>query len=500
MSNTATVKLNGKYVTAERGNRLSSVIHGELPCGGHGKCGKCKVYAKGALSPLSETELLHLTSEEISSGIRLACLTSILGDCEVNEIKRTSDAQIITNGEADLDSLDPSFSKYGAAIDIGTTTLAAKLFDPKGRLLSEASALNPQSAFGADVISRIEASLKGSGPALAELIVNALDEMLNELSDKASIDPRDIDAAVITGNTAMLHLLTNTSPEPLSHAPFAAERLFGEILSAKELGLCSLSDNASIYLPPCIAAFVGADTVCAILASGMCGSDNTSLLTDIGTNGEMALLRNGELHVCSTAAGPAFEGVGISMGMRGGVGAIDKVMLQNGMPFAHVIGNVPPVGICGSGLVDAIACLLMNETLDETGYLDDDTAEIANPVVITQQDVRMVQLAKSAICAGIRTLLHKSGINAEDISAFYLAGGFGSYLDIKNAGRIGLIPEELTDKVKVIGNAALTGAAMLLLDKDLRGKARSITENVKVADLATDPFFAEEYMTGMLFE
>ena len=162
MSNTATVKLNGKYVTAEIGKRLSTVIHGELPCGGHGKCGKCKVYAKGALSPLSETELLHLTSEEISSGIRLACLTSILGDCEVNEIKRTSDAQIITNGEADLDSLDPSFSKYGAAIDIGTTTLAAKLFDPKGRLLSVASALNPQSAFGADVISRIEASLKGS--------------------------------------------------------------------------------------------------------------------------------------------------------------------------------------------------------------------------------------------------------------------------------------------------------------------------------------------------
>jgi uncharacterized 2Fe-2S/4Fe-4S cluster protein (DUF4445 family) len=298
----------------------------------------------------------------------------------------------------------------------------------------------------------------------------------------------------------MLHLLTNTSPEPLSHAPFAAERLFGEILSAKELGLCSLSDNASIYLPPCIAAFVGADTVCAILASGMCGSDNTSLLTDIGTNGEMALLRNGELHVCSTAAGPAFEGVGISMGMRGGVGAIDKVMLQNGMPFAHVIGNVPPVGICGSGLVDAIACLLMNETLDETGYLDDDTVEISDPVVLTQQDIRMVQLAKSAICAGIRTLLHKSQITAADISVFYIAGGFGSYLDIKNAGRIGLIPNELTSKVKVIGNAALTGAAMLLLDKELSDKASAITKNVKVADLATDPFFAEEYMTGMLFE
>lgn len=499
MDKPVTVTLNGKEITTARGTRLSDIANGHLPCGGHGNCGKCKVIAHGSLSPLSDNERKHLTEKEIADGARLSCCTYVLGDCTVIGAGGNEDGNILTRTDLDTSSLSPSFEKYGAAIDIGTTTLAAKLYDTTGRVLADTARLNPQAAFGADVISRIEASINGKGRMLSECILSAIDEMLCELSAGASISAGEIESVVITGNTAMLHLLTNTSPEPLSHAPFCAERLFGETLSASALGLTAIPTEAQIYLPPCIAAFVGADTVCAILASRMCNHSKSSLLTDIGTNGEMALLQNGILTVCSTAAGPAFEGVGISMGMRGSVGAIDKVVLQNGTPFAHVIGNVPPVGICGSGLIDAVACLLLNETLDETGYLDDDIAEISAPVVLTQQDIRMVQLAKSAICAGIRTLMHNAGTDSCDISTFYLAGGFGSYLDIKNAGRIGLIPSELTDKVKVIGNAALTGASMLLLDKRLRADAESLSRKVNVADLATDPFFAEAYMSGMLF-
>lgn len=500
MDKQTTAKVNGKSVSVKYGTYLSELTGGHLPCGGHGNCGKCKVIAHGSLSPLSDNEKKHLTDDEIALGIRLSCCTQIFGDCEIKAFNGNEKSKILTSTDKISSSGALSFKNYGAAIDVGTTTLAAKLYSTDGRVLSDAARLNPQSRFGADVISRIEASIKGNGNAIAECILTAIDEMLCELAVGAGITASEIDSVVITGNTAMLHLLTNTSPEPLSHAPFRAERLFGEAMTAQRLGLAALDKDTEIYLPPCISAFVGADTVCAILASGMNKKDEPSLLTDIGTNGEMALWKDGTLTVCSTAAGPAFEGVGISMGMRGSVGAIDKVILQNGIPFAHVIGDVLPVGICGSGLVDAVACLLLNETLDETGYLDDDTAEISAPVVLTQQDIRMVQLAKSAICAGIKTLLHNTKTNADGISVFYLAGGFGSYLDIKNAGRIGLVPAELTDKVSVIGNAALTGASMLLLDKELRAEATSLSKNVSVADLATDPFFAEEYMTGMLFE
>ena len=500
MDKQVTANVNGKSKNVKCGIYLSELISGHLPCGGHGNCGKCKIIAHGSLSPLSDNEKKHLTADEIALGVRLSCCTQVLGDCEIKTLNGNGKSKILTSTNSIVSSFAPSFKNYGAAIDIGTTTLAAKLYSPDGRVLSDAARLNPQSRFGADVISRIEASIKGNGKPLAECVLAAIDEMLCELAVGAGITASEIDSVVITGNTAMLHLLTNTSPEPLSHAPFHAERLFGETLTSQKLGLVALNKDTEIYLPPCISAFVGADTICAILASGMTKKDAPSLLTDIGTNGEMALWQNGTLTVCSTAAGPAFEGVGISMGMQGKEGAIDKVVLQNGKPFAHVIGDVLPVGICGSGLVDAVACLLLNETLDETGYLDDDTAEISAPVVLTQQDIRMVQLAKSAICAGIRTLIHNTKTQVDDISEFYLAGGFGSYLDIKNAGRIGLVPAELTNKVSVIGNAALTGASMLLLNKELRPEATLLSRNVSVADLATDPFFAEEYMTGMLFE
>ena len=184
----------------------------------------------------------------------------------------------------------------------------------------------------------------------------------------------------------------------------------------------------------------------------------------------------------------------------GATGAIDRVTLQNGTLCAHVIGNVAPKGICGSGLVDAICCLLESEDLDETGYLEDDPATVCAPVVLTQQDIRMVQLAKSAICAGLCTLLRDANVNAESAVALYVAGGFGSYLNMQSAGRIGLIPPTLAGKVKVSGNAALSGAAMLLLDKSCRAQAAHIAKSAGVLDLASNPVFADLYMQGMMFE
>lgn len=502
MNKRITVTVNCKPMLAVCGTVLSEIINGEKPCGGHGKCGKCKVIAVGALSPLSDAERAHLSEDEISRGVRLACVTTVLGDCRVQTEfgKKDAKKQIVTDGDLPSFDLNPAFSKYGVAVDIGTTTLAARLYDQRGDVLSEASRLNPQSNWGADVISRIEADLRGEGEALASAIRQAMNELFLTLAEDAGISAVEIDGAVITGNTVMLYLLTATSTEPLSHAPFAMNRSFGETLTAKALELNSLTADTPIYLPPCISAFVGADITCAILSSQLTKSDAPMLLVDIGTNGEIALWQNGNLSVCSTAAGPAFEGVGIAMGMNAVAGAIDRVSLDGDALVTHTIGDVTPKGICGSGLIDAVACLLENEILDPSGYLEDDPVEIQAPVSLTQKDIRMVQLAKSAICAGIVTLMKVADVPVGRLSALLVAGGFGRYLNMENAGKIGLLPPALIPVTKTIGNAALSGAILMLLDQTSRATAVKLAERAVTVDLATNPVFMDEYTNGMLFD
>lgn len=494
----AKVTVNGVTFNAPIGAKLSSVLKTDMPCGGHGKCGKCKVKAYGKLSTPLRAEIEYLTTEELKSSVRLACMTVIEGDCAV-ETFSISENKILTSGCMADFTLNPLFSKHGVAIDIGTTTIAAKLYNINGEILAQYSALNPQSVYGADVISRIEAALSGKNKELASVISSALNETILKLIETASIKVSDIDAVAITGNTAMLHFLTDTDVEPLSHAPFSAKELFGKNSEASEIGLSVLNSNTKIYIPNCISAFVGADIVCAIIATGMCNTENTELLADIGTNGEIALIKNGNLTVSSTAAGPAFEGVGISMGMRSEIGAIDRAFLEDGKIKTHIIGEASPKGICGSGLIDAVSCLLKTEQLDQTGYLEDDIAYISDAVSLSAKDIRMVQLAKSAICAGINTLLKENGILNDDISVMHIAGGFGSYLNLYNAGEIGLIPKPLVEKAKVGGNAALSGASMLLLNRDLHETAKNLSTKAKVLDLSTNKIFAEEYMEQMMF-
>ncbi len=469
-----------------------------LPCGGHGRCGKCRVRAHGALSPLSDAEKRLLSPEDIARGIRLACCTAVEGDCSV-ELEQRGSGQIRTAGDMPDIRLKPSFQAYGFVLDIGTTTLAARLYDAGGRVLAEGSGLNPQAVWGADVISRIEADLRGEGHKLAQAIRGAVDGLVRELSGKAGIAPEDIDGMAVTGNTVMLHLLTGTSTEPLSHAPFAAGRLFGETVTAKGLGLAALCPETNVYLAPCAAAFVGADLITAVLAGALCDTPGTRLLADIGTNGEMALWHEGALYCCSTAAGPAFEGAGISMGMGGSAGAVDRVAVKNGKLSAHVIGEGTALGICGSGVVDAVACLLETGRMDDTGYLEEESAVVCEQVVFTQNDVRMVQLAKSAIHAGIRTLLHTAGLDCARVEALLIAGGFGSYLDVGNAAKIGLFPEELLPCIRVVGNAALSGASMLLLNTDYRFVCESYAKGAKLVELSSNSYFADEYMERMLF-
>ena len=331
-------------------------------------------------------------------------------------------------------------------------------------------------------MGRIGAAMEGQLPKLRDQVRNAIGELLAKAGGA-------VDAMVITGNTTMLYLLTDRDPTCLSAYPFEADTLFDRDW---KLG------DAAVYLPPCMNAYVGADITCAVLASGMC-KGKTALLCDIGTNGELALWKDGTLYVTSTAAGPAFEGAGISCGCGSIPGAIDQAWIEGGELWLHAIGDAAPVGLCGSGLIDVVAALLDLEWMDETGSLEDEDVTLAPGVTLLQKDIRAVQLAKAAIAAGIETLLEASGTDCKEVTKLYIAGGFGSHLDLQSAARIGLIPAELTDRVEIIGNAALAGAAQILLDQEKLQQARRIAANSRHWNLGGNPRFNEHYMNAMLF-
>lgn len=452
------------------------------PCGGRGVCGKCAVLLEGEVAPANATEL--------RCGARLACQAVIEGDAMAILPDALPMEQIEAGKGAALQPVQPMPGRFGAAVDIGTTTLALRLYDLRsGACLAVATMLNPQTSVAADVIGRIDAAMKGQLSALATAIGAALETLLRTACAQAACSPDAVESLVITGNTTMLYLLTGRDPACLSRAPFEADCLFGveHILLGRR-----------VYLPDCLHAFVGADTTCALLASGMLDREETALLVDVGTNGEIALWRRGRLYIASAAAGPAFEGAGISCGCGSVPGAIDRVWAEAGALCVHIIAGEPPVGLCGSGLVDAVATLLEMEIIDETGAMDDD-CELAPGVTLTQRDVRALQLAKAAIAAGVDSLLHTAGCSGSDVAAVYLAGGFGSHLNVRNAARIGLIAPELSDRVRVIGNAALDGAAMLLADGSLWARAAAIRKQAQHVRLDGNAYFSQRYVEAMLF-
>lgn len=453
------------------------------PCGGRGVCGKCRVEVSGHIS---EPDV-----QERKIGARLACRTVLYGDAVVVLPERGAMQQIETGSNVKFASVDPLGSGFGAAIDIGTTTVAAKLLDlTTGAELSSAARINPQTTVASDVMGRIGAALAGELENLKNQILDAIAEVMDVLCTGAGISREDVSCLVITGNTTMLYLLTGKNPAALSHFPFEADCLFG--METEILGYRT-------YLPSCMNAFVGADITCAVLASAMTEGSETSLLCDIGTNGEIALWKDGTLYVTSTAAGPAFEGAGISCGCGSIPGAIDRVTLEGEKLTVHTIGDVPAVGLCGSGLIDAIASFLEIGEIDETGAVEQEHLPLSNGVALTPKDVRSVQLAKAAIAAGIITLMETAGVKAEEIGTLYIAGGFGSHLNVESAVRIGLIPENITDKVKVIGNAALAGAEQMLLSRNAVSSAIRIVHASRHINLGGNPQFNNNYMEQMLF-
>ena len=455
-----------------------SGVHLDAPCGGQGTCGKCRVYVNGKEA--------------------LACRTTVCADMTVT-IPADSELQVLQTGIAGESAVCPVTEGYLLAIDIGTTSVVCVLLDGTGRGLAVSGMGNPQRAFGADVISRIRAALDGKLGQLTGLIREGVTGLIQKVCGEVGIHPDEIRLVSLVGNPAMQQLFLGISPENLAAMPFAPVLTEAkQILCGDILPVCP---GARLLMVPDISGYVGADTMGCILSAGLHQKEENTLLVDIGTNGEMVLGSKARMIACAAAAGPALEGAGIHFGMRASEGAIDHVWLEKGKLACSVIGGGEARGICGSGLIDAVAVCLELGLLNKRGRIQNEQRIIplSEHIFLTQEDIRQVQLAKGAICAGIRLMAERLDIQVADIRKVLLAGAFGSSIDPENACRIGLLPEELSDRIGSMGNAALSGAKMLALDRELLPQTQELAERIEFLELASLPEFPKTFAKAMNF-
>lgn len=606
-----TIKPDNIIMYVPSGTLISKILYGadiqtEMPCGGIGKCGKCKVVATGILSEITEQEKQVLTDDMINKNIRFACLTKVMGDSHIYipddsryvrqnilTFSNTRDVKIVNDirkininlkepklGDdaseykrlfdfikenynisikSDINSLygfsrvirdakynitvilkddyligveagDTSSTSYGIAYDIGSTTLAGYLLDLNtGDVLAVSSLMNPHIMYGDDLISRINfiSNNENGLEIMHQIVWESLSKMANNMAKEFGISVNSIYKATIVGNTCMCHIAMGLDPFTLGVSPYIPGFSDSIDIEARRLGL-HIHPNGRVCFLPCIAGFVGADTVGVILSEMPRYTGENILAVDIGTNGEMALWYNNKLTVCSAAAGPAFEGAGISSGMRGGKSAIDKVFIENGDIHCRVIGDVPASGICGSGLIDAVSKLVELGVVDMTGRLVGRDEFIGSEAIkeriidgrsgnefilvyakdtrsgydltLKHSDIRSLQLAKGSIHAAIKTLLSVNGIDESNLSKILIAGGFGNYLSVDSAVAIGLLPDIGLDKIISVGNAAGSGARLALVSSLEMEMARKIAISAEHIELALSSQYQMNLMDCMMFE
>jgi uncharacterized 2Fe-2S/4Fe-4S cluster protein (DUF4445 family) len=409
---------------------------------------------------------------------------------------------------------DGSGGGYGAAIDIGTTTVSALLFSfDSGEAVSSAHEMNRQAVYGADVLSRIDCANREGVGELSRCLVAQLNGMLLRLISDAGVDAGRVRRVVAAGNTTMLHFLAGLDPKGIGVSPFIPMSLFGDERDAG--ALFPELRGAELYLPPSVSAYVGADITCGMLAVGMTEKNGASLLIDVGTNGEMALCSGSRITCCSTAAGPAFEGASISMGMPAVSGAVCSVSNDGCVISCRAIDDARPSGICGSGMISAVRLMLETGVLDGSGRILERPRDFERFVVkhdgelsfmlgdsgvsLTQRDIRNIQLAKASIAAGALVLLKNAGITTDAVETLYLSGGFGSTIDPAEAAAIGLIPPELAGRTAASGNTSLSGAAKMLFSRAARRRAAEIASAAAEISLSASAEFMEEYIERMPF-
>lgn len=499
-------------VEAEPLERLSDVLDRagltvDRDCGGSRTCGKCRVLlSKGNDHRLTPEEQSLLSFEEAKIGIRLACCVRITEDsCVILDEPRTEDGFHKQSAAAGR--------RTAVVMDIGTTTLELLAFDPEdGRTLFQASRLNPQTRHGADIISRLMYSGR-SQEHKAEmhiLLVHALDDILRECGRSLSIGPERFSSITAAGNTVMSHFFAGKPAGGLLKAPFIPGYRGDLLLSAGKLGFSSVAPDCPVYLPANLGGYVGSDSWMCLLAVQPLLGNGADLILDIGTNGEMILVRDGCCKVCSVAAGPAFEGASVSQGMRCENGAIDRVEHEDGKLVSYVKGSGKAKGICGSGLIDCAASMLELGIMDRTGYIRETDGERTAGITIavnddgtkiriTQADIRKLQMAKGAVRAGIEVLLESEGLSDDDLEHIFLAGNFGGGLNIINAAAIGLLPYSSPDRTVYIGNGVLNGGRKLLPGGVELGKVNKMAEAAEHLELAMNDSFRGHYVAAMDF-
>lgn len=525
-----------KGTTVLAAARLAGVMF-ESPCSGTGACGKCRVEVSDGRDP---------------GGVVLACRTEIKDDIRVRltGVEQDRTIRVLTYGASRKIELDPLIWKdfitdrkttliyagdrvlgqepgdtrdntCGAVIDIGTTTLVVSLVDLNtGREMAATSALNPQSLYAQDVLSRIRFASDEPGlSTMHSTLIKELNRITGEAAELAGISSLNIYEVVLSGNTCMLHLAANVNPYPLGQFPYKPQITGGNFLRAAELGL-EVSPIGIVYLPPVISAYVGADITSGILALQQELLHGCKLFVDIGTNGEILLGVNGRLIAASTAAGPAFEGMNITCGMRAGSGAIERfTVADDGGVTISIIGETEALGICGSGLLDVAGDLAEHGVIRKNGRLADPRSgdihpklkerllklegkpvfKIAGDVYLSQKDIRQVQLAKGAIRAGIEFLLKHAGIMADDVEKVLIAGAFGYHLRAESLVNTGILPPGFVGKISFVGNTSKTGGQAFIVNKSSRRRMEELVNSIEVLELANFPGFERVYMQSMSF-
>jgi uncharacterized 2Fe-2S/4Fe-4S cluster protein (DUF4445 family) len=498
----------GITVWADHGTTvLEAAKNGDVvipaPCGGRGVCGSCGVrLVSGRLAEPDEVEGERL--RHAPSDLRLACRARVEGPCEIRPLLALSPDEPVRPRGAVVPLV--------AGVDLGTTSVAVVLVDAEsGREVARASVPNRQQAFGADVLTRMSAALSGSATELREAAEASIVSALEVAAKRGEVRTAGIARLVVAANSAMTALLLDVDVGPLATSPFTAP-CDGGVIAAGSALLAPLAEGATATVIPPIAGFVGGDALAAAIAAGLADADEPVLLVDFGTNAEIVLAGSGSLVVASAAAGPAFEGAGISCGGPAADGAVTRVVIDaDGSLELTALGSEPPRWFSGSGIVSAVAALLRAGHVRPDGLLVAEgplldrfsveegvvTVSLGGPdrcLTVSQLDIRSLQLAKAAVRAGITAVLATAGIGAAELESVFVAGAFGSALEARDLVDLGVFPLEAADMVRSVGNAALEGAAVIALDPTLLDLAVSLAADVRHVDLAGNPGFSVALM------
>lgn len=529
MASVTVLQTGRKIECKEHTNLLRTLLDAGIfvdnPCNGTGVCGKCKVcILTGACSAMPETEKRLLKNEEIEKGIRLSCMTEVLGDIEIETLQKERKHKVLTKGYMPEFTKDSYDGGYGIVIDIGTTTVVTALIDLKnGEELANASMINAQKHFGLDVLTRITYEYENPDSGIGELqeaIVHSVNAMIGEVCEEAAVERKNIREIDVAANCTMMHMLLGVDARSIGKSPYKPEFLEAQELPAKEIGL-EAGEDTVLYCLPHVSAYIGADIVAGTYVCELEKETRNVLFIDIGTNGEIVLASKGRLLCCSCAAGPALEGMNISSGMRAAEGAVEDVEITEDGIRLKTIDDMEPVGICGSGILAVVKELLRTgivkktgvfvkkEKLAETDYrypmirMNGSKREFIlheNPLLlITQGDVRQVQLAKGAILSGFTALLNKAGISMEDLDKVMIAGQFGAHLPAESLVGTGILPRAVKDKLVYVGNSSKTGAYMTLMSRQIKKEIEELADRMEYMELAETENYERIFTESMIF-